>query len=343
MDGKFRVGIIGCGGIAQVHMKALMAMDNVEIAAVCDIRRDRLDAAAEKTGARPFSDWHELLREGGVSVVHLCTPHYLHAPMAIEALGLGLNVLTEKPMATTVSDAWAMIAASEKEGAGTLGVIFQNRYNSAVVKAREIIASGEAGAFLGARAQVTWRREAPYYHESGWRGSKATEGAGTLINQSIHTLDLLSYIGGPIDKVRGTVFTGLLEGEIEVEDNACAVALYEGGQRAVIHCTNNFVCDAPVELTLMCEQFGLRLVGASLYKVEGEHMTLLQSGDAPVSQADKAYWGSGHAAEIADYYRALSAHKPFWLSGREGFPALALVRGILESAETGRWVRLARA
>ncbi len=343
MSGKFRVGVIGCGGIAQVHMKALSQMENVEITAVCDIRPERVQAAAEKTGARPFADWRQLLTEGDVEVAHICTPHYLHAPMTIEALGMGIHVLTEKPMATTVPDAWAIIAASEKEGAGTLGVIFQNRYNAAVVKARQMILSGEVGAFLGARAEVSWRREAPYYHESGWRGSKVTEGAGTLINQSIHTLDLLSYIGGPIDKVRGSVFTGLLEGEIDVEDNACAVALYEGGQRAVIHCTNNYVCDAPVELTLMCEQCALRLVGPCLYRVDKDRFTLLETGDAPVSQADKAYWGSGHGAEIADFYHALATGKGFWLNGREGFPALALVRGILESSETGRWVKLARA
>ena len=340
---KFRTGVIGCGGISQVHMNALMGMDNVQIVAVCDIREDRAQTAAKKTGApRVYTDWHELLRDPEVEVVHLCTPHYLHAPMTVEALAAGKHVLTEKPMATTLEDARAMIAASEQPGAPTLGVIFQNRYNDAVKKARAILESGDAGAFLGARADVSWRREAPYYHDSGWRGTKKMEGAGSLINQSIHTLDLMSYLGGPIEKVRGSVFTGLLEGQIEVEDNCAAVALYAGGQRAVIHTTNNNVCDAPVELELYCEKYNLRLVGLKLYRVENGLFTLLEDGAAP-SLDSKAYWGSGHGVQITDFYRALEADKHFWLDGRQAFPALSLVRSIIESSGKGAWVELPRA
>ena len=339
----FRTGIVGCGGISQVHMNALMGMDCVEIVAVCDIREERAQAAAQKTGARRvYTDWHELLRDPEVEVVHLCTPHYLHAPMTVEALSLGKHVLTEKPMATTLEDARAMIAAAEQPGAPTLGVIFQNRYNDAVQRARSILASGDAGAFLGARADVSWRREVPYYHDSGWRGTRQMEGAGSLINQSIHTLDLMSYLGGPIARVRGSVFTGLLEGQIEVEDNCAAVALYEGGQRAVIHTTNNNVCDAPVELELYGEKYNLRLVGLKLYRVEKGLFTLLEDGAAPSLDA-KAYWGSGHGVQIADYYRALQAGEHYWLDGRQAFPALALVRSIIESSEKGAWIELPRA
>ena len=339
----FRTGIVGCGGISQVHMNALMGMDCVEIVAVCDIREERAQAAAQKTGARRvYTDWHELLRDPEVEVVHLCTPHYLHAPMTVEALSLGKHVLTEKPMATTLEDARAMIAAAERPGAPTLGVIFQNRYNGAVQRARSILASGDAGAFLGARADVSWRREVPYYHDSGWRGTRQMEGAGSLINQSIHTLDLMSYLGGPIARVRGSVFTGLLEGQIEVEDNCAAVALYEGGQRAVIHTTNNNVCDAPVELELYGEKYNLRLVGLKLYRVEKGLFTLLEDGAAPSLDA-KAYWGSGHGVQIADYYRALQAGEHYWLDGRQAFPALALVRSIIESSEKGAWIELPRA
>ena len=309
---KFRTGVIGCGGISQVHMNALMGMDNVQIVAVCDIREDRAQTAAKKTGApRVYTDWHELLRDPEVEVVHLCTPHYLHAPMTVEALAAGKHVLTEKPMATTLEDARAMIAASEQPGAPTLGVIFQNRYNDAVKKARAILESGDAGA-------------------------------GSLINQSIHTLDLMSYLGGPIEKVRGSVFTGLLEGQIEVEDNCAAVALYAGGQRAVIHTTNNNVCDAPVELELYCEKYNLRLVGLKLYRVENGLFTLLEDGAAP-SLDSKAYWGSGHGVQITDFYRALEADKHFWLDGRQAFPALSLVRSIIESSGKSAWVELPRA
>ena len=338
-DGKLQVAVLGCGGISAVHIAALMNIEDIQIAAVCDIRPERAQAAAEKTGATPYTDWHEVVALPEIDAVHICAPHYLHAPMAIEALGHGKNVLTEKPMATTVEDARKMIAASEKEGAGMLGVIFQNRYNPAVQKVRSIMASGEMGAFKGARAEVCWVRERGYYHDSGWRGSKLTEGAGTLINQSIHTLDLLSYLGGPISKVRGSVFTGLLENDIEVEDNAMAVALYEGGQRAIIHVTNNYVTDAPVEVDLQFEKGVLRLFGPKLYKVEDGEFVLIEKGDNKKT-VGKAYWGTGHAAQIEDYYEYVRRGEKFWLDGREGLPALSLVCSIVSSSEQRSWLNL---
>ena len=338
-DGKFQVAVLGCGGISAVHIAALMGMEEVRIAAVCDIRPERAQAAAEKTGARACADWHEVVALPEIDVVHICTPHYLHAPMAIEALGRGKNVLTEKPMATSVEDARAMIAASEKPGAGMLGVIFQNRYNPAVQKVRQLMASGELGAFLGAHAEVCWVREKPYYLDSGWRGSRKTEGAGSLINQSIHTLDLMGYLGGPIEKVRGAVFTGLLEGAIEVEDNAMAVAMYRGGQRAIIHTTNNYVADAPVELELRFEKDILRLYGPRLYRIQNDDFILLERDDKKLT-VGKAYWGTGHAAQISDYYGCLREGRRFWIDGREALPALALVCGIVRSSEEGRWVNL---
>ncbi len=339
---KFRAAVIGCGGISQVHIAALQGMKNVEIAAVCDIREDRLAKAVEKTGAKGYADWHDVVALPDIDVAHICLPHYLHAPVTIEALRLGRNVITEKPMATTVEDARAMIAASEQPGAGSLGVIFQNRYISSVQHAKKIIESGELGAFLGVSASVCWRREGAYYTESGWRGAKATEGAGSLINQSIHTLDLLSYLGGPIAKVRGSVFTGLNEGTIEVEDNAMAVALYEGGQRAVIHTSNNNVADDPVEINIHLEKGALKLFGPKLYAVENGELKLIDAGDNK-TVVGKSVWGSGHSAQLEDYYTCLAEKRHFWLDGRSAFPALSLVLNIVRSSEEGKWIELDRA
>ncbi|MBR0462889.1 MAG: Gfo/Idh/MocA family oxidoreductase [Clostridia bacterium] len=338
MKNLHRTAVIGCGGISRVHIAALKNMDGVRIEAVCDIRPERLQAAAEETGAAPYADWHEAIRREGIDTVHICLPHYLHAPVAIEALSLGKNVLTEKPMAIMTADARAMIAAAE-QSAGRLGVVFQNRYNPAVQQARSLIMSGEMGAFLGMKAQVAWNRTPPYYTESGWRGSKTTEGAGVLINQSIHTLDLLSYLGGPIEKVRASAFTGLLEGVIEVEDNAMAVAVYEGGQRAVIHATNNNVTDAPVEVDIYMEKGALKLFGPKLYAVRDENLCLINGGDG-LTTVGKSYWGTGHAAQISDFYACLDEGRPFPIDGRSGFPALALVRAILDSSDKGDWVQL---
>ena len=333
---NLRAAIIGCGGISQVHIAALQGMKGVSITAVCDIRGDRLEKAVGKTGARGYDNWRDVIKRDDVDVIHVCLPHYLHAPVTIEALNAGKNVITEKPMATTIEDARAMIAASEREGAGIMGVIFQNRYISSVQHAKRIIDSGEMGAFLGMNASVCWQREGAYYTESGWRGDKITEGAGTLINQSIHTLDLLSYLGGPIKKVRGAVFTALNAGNINVEDNAMAVALYEGGQRALIHTSNNNVVDDTIEVNIHLEKGTLKLFGPKLYAVEDETLRLIDAGDNK-AVIGKSVWGIGHSAQLEDYYACVREGRHFWIDGRNALPALSLVLAIVRSSETGKW------
>lgn len=336
---QFRVGVIGCGGISGAHIPALMPLDDVRIVAVADIRPERARAAAERTGARIAPDWQSLVASPDVDVVHVLTPHYLHAPMAIEALRAGKHVLTEKPMASELSDAQAMIAEAEKPGAPVLGVIFQNRYNPATVALKQIADSGEAGRLLGARANVCWHREAPYYTESGWRGAWSTEGGGALINQSIHTLDLLSHIGGPIARVKGSITTDRLQGVIEVEENVHAVFDYAGGARGVIQISNSYVMDAPVLLECVFEKGVYQLQADKLFRMDDGLPTLLVGGQAP-TVAGKAYWGAGHPAQIRHFYDCLARGERFPIDGRSAYPALELLKRIYESSERDEWVAL---
>ena len=339
MDKIIRVGIAGCGGISNAHIPVLMALEGVEIRAVCDINPERAQKAAERTGAEVCRDFGELIARKDIDVVHVLTPHYLHAPLAIEALKAGKNVLTEKPMATTLEDARAMVCAA-RESTGRLGVIFQNRYNPASIELKRLVASPEAGKFIGARAIVCWHREVPYYNMSGWRGFMATEGGGTLINQSIHTLDLLTYVSGRrFTKVRGHVSTDVLDYAVEVETSCHAVAEYEGGARAVMYVTNDYVTDAPIVLEMACENKVWQIEGDKLYDVTGGKREMLLDG-APPAVSDKAYWGSGHAAELSDFYDCLRTGRKFMLENGEAYTALNLVKAIQESSATGKWVAL---
>lgn len=334
----FRVGLVGAGGISSAHIPALMGMENAAILAVCDPVDARARAAAEKTGAQIVRDFEALIARPDIDAVHILTPHHLHAPMAIAALSAGKHALTEKPMATTLRDARAMIAAARASEA-RLGVIFQNRYNPATVALKRLVSSGAGGALMGARATVAWRREAPYYLDSGWRGRMDTEGGGSLINQSIHSLDLLSYIAGqPIVRVRGHVSTDRLDGVVEVETSCHAIADYESGARAVIFTTNDYALDAPVEIEMACEKKRWQIVGDALYDVT-DGAELILDGKAP-SVAAKAYWGAGHAAQIRDFYARIEAGQPFMLDGPGGYPALNLVKAIQQSSLTGEWVNL---
>ena len=336
MDKIIRVGIAGCGGISNAHIPVLMALEGVEIRAVCDINPERAQKAAERTGAEVCRDFGELIAREDIDVVHVLTPHYLHAPLAIEALKAGKHVITEKPMATTLEDARAMVRAA-RESTGRLGVIFQNRYNPASVELKKLVASPEAGKFIGARAIVCWHREVPYYNMSGWRGFMATEGGGTLIKQSIHTLDLLTYVSGRrFTKVRGHVSTDVLDYAGEVETSCHAVAEYEDGARAVMYVTNDYVTDAPIVLEMACENKVWQIEGDKLYDVTGGKREMLLDG-APPAVSDKAYWGSGHAAELSDFYDCLRTGRKFMLEDAEAYTALNLVKAIQESSATGKW------
>ena len=213
---NFRVGVVGCGGIAQVHGTVLQHLEGVELVGCADIKPERAQAFAETYGGRAYSSMEELLEHEQLDAVHLCTPHYLHTPMAKLAASRGLHVFTEKPPVMTWEQ-WAEFRQLEQAPV-RVGVCFQNRYNPSVQLLREVLASGKAGKVLGARAFVTWHREAPYYTESGWRGSLQTEGGGVLINQSIHTLDLLGQFLGRATQVEASMMNHHLKGVIEVED-----------------------------------------------------------------------------------------------------------------------------
>lgn len=339
MNSPIRVGIIGCGGISNVHIPPLMEMDFVRIAAVCDIKPDRLAAAAKKTGAEPMTDWQALVARDDIDMVHVLTPHYLHAPMAIAALNAGKHVLTEKPMASSIEDAEKMIAAADASPA-TLSVIFQNRYNPSTLELKRLIDSGETGRLLCARASICWHRTAPYYTESGWRGAWATEGGGVLINQAIHTLDLLSFLGGPIARVRGHISTDLLGGVIEVEDNCHAVFEYENGATGVLYATNNYGVDSPILLEMVFENAVYQLVAEKLFKVEDGIPTLIIRGENANHLGVKSYWGASHKIQIARVYECLKTGKPFEIDGRSAFPALNLVKAIYESSGKNDWVAL---
>lgn len=297
-----RAAIIGCGGIAQVHGRALSERTDTQLAAAADCRLERAEGFCARFGGTPYQSFHELLQQVRPDVIHLCTPHSLHVPMAEEALQRGIHVLSEKPAAISPGQL-ARLREAAKRSPARYGVCFQNRYNPCVQAAKERIDSGKTGKLLAARAFVTWNREPPYYTESGWRGTLRQEGGGVLTNQAIHTLDLLRYLGGEIASIRGHIANDHLRGVIEVEDTASLLLQYESGASGVFYATTAFGQNAPVLLELACEKETLRLEGPNLFRLEGGAFAPLCGEEAHTPGKD--YWGSGHARLIDAFYRSL--------------------------------------
>lgn len=327
---ELKVAIIGCGGIHHVHAKTLADIPGVRLTAVCDNKPERAEASARAYGARPYTHAEDIYALEDVDVVHITTPHYLHASMAIAALRAGKYVLCEKPMATSNADAKAMIAASD----GRLGIIFQNRYNVGSERLKTMVDSGEYGRLLCVRGMVTWIRT-PEYYSDDWHGKKALEGGGVMMNQAIHTLDLVGWLAGPADTVTGQINTQALDGVIEVEDVAQMRIRFRNGAIGIFYATTGYGIDDEVEVEVVMEKGTFWLRGDRLYRRPRNQELEMICRNEGLTPKGKDYWGTGHLKQIADFYDAIRNHRPIRINGAQGYPALALVQGLYASAAAG--------
>lgn len=305
------VGIIGCGNIARVHGWVLKRMPDVEVVAVCDTDLNRAKQVSDlytEGCAAVFDDWHEMYKLKP-DVIHICTPHYLHVPMAIEALELGMAVFMEKPCGIS-GEEFQKLKKIDNEHPGKLGFCFQNRYNETTKAMDEMIKQGVIGELKGARAFVTWCRDEKYYEGSDWKGKWSTEGGGVLINQSIHTLDLLlHYMGKPLE-IGSTMANHHLKECIQVEDTVEAWLSFTGGKRACFYATNGYVTDAPVFLELQGEKGRITMNGSEITiwtPEKGTERRIFEQENG----IGKGYWGCGHEACIRDFYDKLNGIREF--------------------------------
>lgn len=332
---RLNVAVIGCGAIYPNHADAIVEYPGVKLYAVCDKNEERAKKAAHKYECKHYIDYEDMLKDKEINIVHICTPHYLHAPMAIKAMQSGKHVLTEKPIATSTSDALEMIRVSKETGRH-FGVCFQNRYNSTSLRVKEILESGKAGRVIGAKAFVTWFRDEKYYTESGWRGTWEREGGGVLINQAIHTLDLLQWFIGDIERIKANVDTRVLEGVIEVEDTADATICFKNQAKALFYATNGYVRNSPVEIEIVCENAVIKLCDDLIIKYKDGQVEQLKPTDKKTGE--KAYWGASHGYLIHDFYNKILSGEKFGVGGEEGITALKMIECIYKSSKTGEYI-----
>lgn len=338
---QIKAAIVGCGAIAAVHAAALKAMEDVRVIGCADIRKERAEKMAADLGCEAYDSLTAMLQAQQPDVLHICTPHYLHVPMALEAAKRGIAVLSEKPEGIS-PDQLEALAAAEKAGA-RIGICFQNRYNQSVQQAKEILATDEAGAILGARAFVTWHREAPYYTESGWRGKTATEGGGVMINQAIHTLDLMQYLCGFPKTVSGRIANYHLQDAIEVEDTAHLYMRLADGTPLIMFATTAYAVDAPIVLEIVCERVLIHIEGDGIRvtdRLTGLALNAAQQNAYARPKVGKSYWGNGHPSLFRDYYDRLIANEPFPINAQEGAKAVKLLLALYESSASGQAVAL---
>jgi predicted dehydrogenase len=328
-----RVAVVGCGDIAAVHLDAILRSGE-ELVGVCDVHAERRAAASALGNCPGFADLTAMLDAVAADVVHICTPHHRHADLAAQCLTRDVAVLLEKPLAHTVEDGERLAAVAENSR-GVLGVCFQNRYNDTAQKVRELLDGGGLGRVLGARASVTWFRDAAYYARRDWRGRWATAGGGVLMNQAIHTLDLLQWFVGPVTDVRGTVATLALPDVIEVEDTAALRMRHRTAAGdtvgSVFYATNGHVENTPVTVEIITEQARLRL-DTDLTVTHGDGRIEVFHA-ATVTSGERAYWGASHGVLIEDFYRHVRAGKRFWIDAPAALATLRVIQTAYQQAQ----------
>lgn len=335
MEKKFRVGIVGCGNIFPMHAVSVTKLDQCELVAVCDIKQYRAVNASEKFGCKYYTDYKEMIEKENFDVIHVCTPHYLHPPIAIYALEHGINVLTEKPMAIKLENAKAMIKAAEDNNV-TLGVIFQNHYNPGSKLIKQTLESGELGAIKAGKCSVTWDRSDEYYSKSDWKGTWDMEGGGVIIDQAIHTMDLMRwFIDSEIVSVEANI-SNRAHNIIEVEDSAEGVIKYKNGVVTGFYAINYYTYDAPVEIELHCEKGIVKMSGDKATIIFDDGRTLTADSD-PRETFDygdtKGYWGVSHIKQISNYYNSLAKGAKPDITGYEAIKTQEMICAIYDSGK----------
>lgn len=310
-----RVAVIGLGGMGRAHARILE--ERGTLFAVCDIDADKLtpyENVARET------DYLRLLDDLKPDAVHICTPHHLHAEMVVAALKRNIHVLCEKPLCIKREEIDEILRA-EKASEAQLGVCLQNRYNPANRFAKEYLKNKTVSCGV---AHVAWNRDAAYYASADWRGKRATEGGGVLINQALHTLDLLGWFAGFPESVTASVTNLTLQDVIEVEDSA--MILGDGKAKLSFFATNGAGRDMPVEITLKTNAGTVKILPRAVL-AEGELHSFEQLD--PIN--GKACYGNSHGTLIADFYDCISAGKHFPIDGEEGSRVIRLVLASYES------------
>lgn len=352
-----RVGIVGCGKVGGLHAAALRAVPEAEYVGAYDAEPARATAFAAKHGGAAFQDLDALLA-AGVEVVLIGTPHPAHAEPAIRAASAGVHVLVEKPLAATVADCDAMLAAADKAGV-RLGVVSQRRFYEPVQRIKAAIDAGKLGTpALGLFLMYSWR-DAAYYASDPWRGRWDTEGGGVLVNQSPHQLDLLLWFLGPAAEVTG-FWGNVNHPTVAVDDTAVAAIRFRSGALASIitsvaqkpgiftkvHVHGSNGASVGVETdrgaTFIAGVSGIAEPPLTdLWTVPGEEHRL-----AEFQAADRAAFArvdgttQYHALQIRDFVRAVRDDRPPLVTGADGRAVVELFSAIYESNRTGRTVRV---
>ena len=365
MTAPVRFAVVGCGVIGKLHAEVLAASEDTAVSVLVDVDAAAAEAVARRLVPAPpmTTSLEEALARDDVDAVAVCVPSGAHAQIAVAALESGRHVVVEKPIDVAVAAAAPIAAAAAAAPEGTVAtVISQHRFDPASQVVHDAVVEGRFGRITSAVATVSWWRSQAYYDSGAWRGTWELDGGGALMNQGVHTVDLLLwFLGTPVDVM---AHTGLLAHErVEVEDTVAAVVRFESGALATLHATTAAYPGLSVRLQVLGDAGSAVIDNDRLRYFHSRELSSAEAaGDAGVTAArdDRADQTAlvlsddgenpdpargpmftGHARQYHDIVEAIRTGRRPGVTLEDALLALATVQAVYESARTGVPVRVA--
>lgn len=329
-----KAAVIGLGDISQIHIPAIRRLENAVIQAVCDIDEGKRGIVEE---AAFYTDYKEMIEREELDGVHICLPHYLHVPVARYCAEKGLHVFVEKPLGLNYVQAAQLAETEKKHPEVKLCLCLQNRLNETTEEMMRIVQEGAYGRLLGIKGLVAWHRPKEYYDCKPWRGLMEYAGGGSMINQSVHTMDLMQLLGGRISGIRGNI-AQLLDYGIEVEDTANVRILFENGAVGNFYSTNANPENSSVEVELLFEHARFTMRDNTLWRTDGEKKEKLAE-DLRLP-GTKFYYGASHSKLIEKFYRAIEEGTEDYIHVSEGLISMQMIDAVCLSSKENRIVRM---
>src|SRR5438105_4547433 len=344
------VAIVGCGMIARFHARALADVPGTKLVALVSRNPANAHAVADAAGLRcdTYTELAPVLKRPDVDVVIITTPSGAHLEPAVAAAEAGKHVVVEKPLEVTLERCDRMIDACDRHGV-KLCTIFPSRFADANQALKAAVSAGRFGRLTLAETTCKWWRPQSYYDDGGWKGTRALDGGGALMNQAIHNVDLLSWRMGPVTHISGFTAT-LAHQRIEVEDTAVACLRFTNGALGVIQATTSVHPGYPKTVAVHGDHGSVVIEQDDVLRwdltPEMPEDRLIKerfaqkSGASGGSSNPAAISHVGHARQLSDFVHALQHNTRPLIDGREGRKAVEIMLGIYRSADTGRVVEL---
>jgi UDP-N-acetyl-2-amino-2-deoxyglucuronate dehydrogenase len=331
---------VGCGRISKNHVEAISRIDGFELVAASDQDPERAKAIAEPLGIPWFNSYEKMLADVESDLVSICTPSGLHPAQGVAAAKSGRHVVTEKPMAISLTAADELVNACDANNVH-LFVVKQNRLNEPVRMLKKAVDGGRFGRLYMASCTVFWARPQDYYDQASWRGTWEFDG-GAFMNQASHYVDLIQWLMGPVESVMAK--TATLARKIETEDTGVAVLRFRSGALGVIEVTMlTYPRNMEGSITLLGEKGTAKIGGTAVNKVEHWEFAEPVADDERIRAMESnppSVYGYGHEGYYRNVLAVLRGDAKPETDGRAGRKSLELILGIYESAKTGRDVPL---